>query len=112
MNTIPMLGFLEPEITGTAMKVEEVNLAGAGSPSVAPFKSSRFVVYPGEASPLDLHDVKECWFIAGGSGILTYDDQTSMPVKAGDVLFYDTRKSHTVFNNGKENLMIFAVWWQ
>lgn len=112
MNAIPQLSFLEPEMEGQAMMVEEINLLHQTEQPLAPFKSSRFVVYPGQTSPVDLHDVKECWFIAAGKGIVTYDGAAEVPVKTGDVLFYDSRKSHSISNTGEQELLIFSVWWK
>ena len=112
MNKIPQLTFHEPEWEGQAMMVEEVKLFHESEQPLAPFKSSRLVEYPGKTSPLDLHDVKECWFIASGEGIVTYDGADEVSVKPGDVLYYDSRKSHSITNTGNKELLIFSVWWK
>ncbi len=112
MNNLPRLSFLSPEIFGHAMVVDEIDLGHESEQPVAPFKGSKFIVYPNETSPLDIHDVKECWFIASGSGIVTYNGDRKEAVKPGDVLFFDSQQSHEVFNNGTENLLVFSVWWK
>ncbi len=112
MNTHPKLSFLSPEIFGNAMVVDEIDFGHEAEQPIAPFKGSKFIVYPGETSPLDVHDVKECWFIASGTGIVTYEGEKKETVKQGDVLCFDSQQSHEIFNNGSENLQIFSVWWK
>lgn len=111
MNNLPALSFLPAEIYGDSMVVDEIDFVVQEGNTVAPFKGSKFIVYPGETSPLDLHEVKECWFVAAGTGVVNYCDETKTSVKQGDVLFFDSKKSHEVYNNGIENLLIFSVWW-
>lgn len=112
MNNIAKLSFLPPELYDNAMVVDEIDLGHESEHPIAPFKGSKFIVYPNETSPLDIHDVKECWFIASGSGIVTYNGELKEAVKPGDVLFFDSQQSHQIFNNGTANLMIFSVWWK
>ena len=111
MNTIPKLSFLPPEIHET-MVVDEIDLGHTADQAIAPFKGSKWVVKPNEWSPLDIHDVRECWFIASGTGIVTYKEEFKEAVKAGDVLYFNSQESHKVFNNGTEDLLVFSVWWQ
>lgn len=112
MNNNPKLSFLPEETFGNAMVVDEIDLGHESPKTLAPFKGSKFVVFPGATSPVDVHDVKECWFVAAGSGLVTYDGSYTEPVKTGDVLCFDSRQSHLVHNNGSENLMIFSIWWK
>ncbi len=111
MNQIPSLSFLPPELFDNAMVVDEIDFDHDKKEPMTPFKGSKFIVYPNETSPLDVHDVKECWFIASGSGIVTYDGESTQAIKPGDVLLFNSQQSHQVFNNGTENLMVFSVWW-
>ena len=111
MNIIPKLSFLPPELNDT-MVVDEIDLGHTGNEPIAPFNGSKWVVKPNESSPLDIHDVRECWFIASGTGILTYKDELKGEVKPGDVLYFNSQESHKVFNNGTEDLLVFSVWWK
>src|SRR4051812_4270965 len=111
MFQIPKLSFLPPETFGESMNVDEINFSFNGT-SLPPFKGSRFVVYPGQTSPLDVHQVKECWFIASGKGIIYYADDITMEVNQGDILYFDSNKSHQVLNNYTKDLLIFSIWWQ
>lgn len=109
-SAIPRLRFLPAEWTGDAVKVEEINLE-VGSASPPPFKASRWVVSPGKASEVDAHDVRECWFIASGTGQLIYNDSVRGQVEAGDVLYFESRHPHQLLNNGVTPLMVYSVWW-
>lgn len=111
MNQLPHLSFLTPEIIEDLMVVDEIDFGQETGQPLAPFKGSKFIVYPNHTSPLDIHDVKECWFVASGSGVVTYNDEKKIIIKPGDVLYFESQQSHDVYNNGTENLMIFSVWW-
>ena len=112
MHNNPKLSFLPAEIIGDAMVVDEIDFGHEVIMPIAPFKGSKFIVYPNESTPVDVHDVKECWFIAAGSGLVTYNGKRKEVVKTGDVLCFESQQSHEVFNNGSEDLMIFSVWWK
>lgn len=111
MNNNPALSFLPSELYDHAMVVDEIDFGHAKDQPISPFKGSKFIVYPDETSPLDVHDVKECWFIASGSGILTYEGELKKAIQPGDVLLFDSQQSHKVLNNGTEDLVVFSVWW-
>ncbi len=111
MNQMPVRSFLPPELYDDAMVVDEIDFGHSTGKPLAPFKGSRFIVYPNETSPIDIHDVKECWFIASGTGVVKYDGESTREVKPGDVLLFSSQQSHEVFNNGSENLVVFSVWW-
>ena len=111
MNSFPCLSFLSPDKTETAMVVDEIDFGHEKECPIAPFKGSKFTVSPGQTSPLDVHDVKECWFVAAGHGIVTYSGVQKEVVNAGDVLYFEPQRSHEVYNNGTENLLIFSIWW-
>lgn len=112
MSTLPQLSFLPPEYYDGSMVVEELSLGHENEQPIAPFKGSKFVVFPNETSPLDQHDVIECWFIAAGTGEVIYNGEKKAIVKTGDVLYFESQQSHQVYNNGSENLLIFSVWWK
>ncbi len=78
--------------------------------SVAPFKGGKFVVEPGVRSKLDIHDVRECWIMASGEGVLYYDGKP-FEVTAGDFLFFESQHSHQIENKGDEDIVIYSVWW-
>ena len=111
MYNKPSLSFLSPEIFDDAMVVDEIDFGHSKMQPLTPFKGSKFIVYPNQSSPVDIHDVKECWFIASGTGILTYRETSGKSVKAGDVLLFDSQESHKIFNNGTIDLVVFSVWW-
>src|SRR5262249_59169164 len=98
-----------PEYGSEGMIVEELAM-NTVMPSAAPFKASRFVVPPGGATDRDVHEVRECWFIASGHGMLEYDGMV-VRVAPRDMLFLDSFKSHLVRNDGREPLVVFSIWW-
>lgn len=109
MSQIPKLSFLPPEIFGQSMRVNEIDFTDVRP--LPPFKCSRFVVNPGQVSPLDVHDVKECWFIASGNGIIHYNDDVRTRVNHGDILYFDSNKGHQIQNDNTEDLVAFSIWW-
>ena len=105
------LPFMHPVFEGDAIKVDQIDF-GAIDCSRMPFKASRFEVYPGKQTPLDQHEVVECWFIAKGVGELEYDGENRLNVKEGEVLYFNPYQSHTIINTGGENLVIYSIWWK
>ncbi|QHI35951.1 hypothetical protein IMCC3317_12990 [Kordia antarctica] len=106
---IPQLGFF-PQFSGAeGSEVSEVNLKEKVK---APFKASRWSVSPGFSSPVDQHEVKECWFVASGKGVLTFKGDIKGDIQAGDVIHFDPMESHQVYNSGEELLTIFSIWWE
>lgn len=76
-----------------------------------PFKGGKFIVGPQRTSKEDVHEVKECWFIAQGKGILTYNGE-EFSIEAGNFLFFEPFKKHQVFNpSEQEDLVIHTIWW-
>ena len=110
MTEIPKLKFKTPELYDNAMVVDEIDYV-LDNQSVSPFKASRFLVYPGQISPLDKHQVRETWFISSGKGELIYNESVKCEVSPGDVYYFDSNKSHQLRNTGDEDLVVFAVWW-
>ncbi|MEL6862987.1 MAG: class I tRNA ligase family protein, partial [Bacteroidota bacterium] len=105
------LDFMAPWFEADAIKVEEVDLT-QDKERFAPFKASRFEVFPGKTSPVDIHEVRECWFISEGQGSLIYNGEKLQEVKAGEVLYFDSHQSHAIENTGDSNLVIFSTWWK
>ncbi len=110
MNTTPKLNFLPSENFGEGVWVDVVDMQKAGEKAF-PFKASRIVISPGQWSPLDEHEVRECWFIAAGEGTLVYAGEVTEKVKTGDFLYYDSFKSHKILNESSGDLVIFSMWW-
>lgn len=107
-QSIPQLDFFPPFSGAEGSEVFEVNLSEQVK---APFKASKWSVSPGFSSPVDQHQVRECWFVATGKGILTFMEKTKGDIQAGDVIHFSPMESHQVFNPGPELLTIFSVWW-
>ncbi len=107
-QSIPQLDYFPPFSGAEGSEVFEVNLHDAVK---APFKASRWYVSPGFSSPIDQHQVRECWFIASGKGVLTFDGSVEGDIQAGDVIHFAPMESHEVYNSGNEPLIIFSVWW-
>ncbi|WP_103069465.1 cupin domain-containing protein [Aquimarina sediminis] len=104
------LSFLPPTENKDVMVVEEL-LMNLEEHNKAPFKVSRWEVYPDKSSPIDTHEVRECWFIARGKGELIRNGVNEGIVSQGDVLFFDSYQSHSIHNIGIENLLVFSTWW-
>jgi len=110
MATSPILNYIPTVFYGENVRVDEVLMETGGTP-FAPFKASRIRVLPGSWTPLDDHDEKECWFIISGEGELVFLEREKKIVRPGDVMFYDSRQSHKIYNSGKEDLIIISIWW-
>ena len=78
---------------------------------VAPFTLARFVVPPGVTTSPDTHDVREVWVIVRGEGVLTLDGEETR-VRAGDVLYYESRQTHQLVNDGDEPVELVTLWWR
>ena len=75
-----------------------------------PFKYSCFVVSPGSISRRDQHEVQEVWVILSGSGNLLVDGSL-FRVKPGDVVHFDSMRTHQVENDGAGDIEVFSFWW-
>lgn len=78
---------------------------------VAPFTLARFVVPPGVATSPDTHDVREVWLIVRGEGVLTLDGEETR-VRPGDVLYFESRRTHQLVNDGDEPVELVSLWWR
>ncbi|CCH32402.1 cupin domain-containing protein [Actinosynnema sp. NPDC047251] len=106
VNRVP---FQAPTSSRPGVHLHEADFTAFGAGRV-PFEGGRFTLEPGATSKPDTHQVSECWMIAGGSGLLTYDG-AEHPVTAGDYVFFEPQKTHFIHNNGAELLTIHTVWW-
>lgn len=100
---------LAPESHVPGVVLRQADFAGIGS-GMVPFRGGLFTVEPKCTSRQDVHTVRECWMIAQGKGQLTYDGH-QVKVDQGDVLFFESTKSHQIYNDGEKPLVISTVWW-
>ncbi|MBN8942433.1 MAG: cupin domain-containing protein [Rhizobiales bacterium] len=91
------------------IQVKELDLEQAGE-RVTPFKASIITVPPGISTPVDQHDVRECWVVIAGQGELMTDGVAS-PLEPGAVTYFASRCSHQVRNTGGDELKLFSAWW-
>ena len=112
MSTRPNLRFLDPKYYDNGLKVHDVDPASFGHAG-PPFGVGYILVEGGGKTALDSHEPRECWLVASGRGRLVYEEASSMEVRQGDILFFDARRSHQVFNDSThEPLFMFSIWWR
>jgi len=109
LNRSPKVTKLPSESHVAGVVLSQADFAGIGAGKV-PFRGGLFTVASHCTSRLDQHSVRECWMIAQGQGQLTYDG-VPLRVEQGDVLFFESMKSHQVHNDGDITLIISTVWW-
>lgn len=109
MTVSPTISFYEPETLAGGMQVHEVRLNDGETP-VAPFRASIFTVPAGSSSPRDEHDVRECWVVLAGTGVLTTDVGEQW-LEPNTVTYFASNQPHEVRNDGQTPLRIFSVWW-
>jgi mannose-6-phosphate isomerase-like protein (cupin superfamily) len=103
-----VLSFLEPDHYGSGISVKTIDFEGKGAS--VPFKSTYFEVLPGYTTPVDQHQVQECWLVLQGSGVLTYED-TELPLKLHDIVHFPSLKKHSIYNNSSEPLLLCSIYW-
>jgi|SRR5580704_264398 quercetin dioxygenase-like cupin family protein len=101
------LAYMEPECNESGMKLQELDLCGRRFP----FKSSRFTIEPGGASPPDKHSVAEMWIIVEGMGELIWNEE-SYNIEAGDVVYFGPFDTHLVRNHSAQALKVLSFWWR
>ncbi|MFI9627975.1 cupin domain-containing protein [Streptomyces sp. NPDC052042] len=106
LNRFP---FGPPSSSRPGVELREADFTAFGADRV-PFEGGRFTLEPGAVSKPDTHQVSECWMIAQGSGLLTYDG-ADYPVTTGEYLFFEPQKTHFIHNDGSTPLVIHTVWW-
>jgi len=75
-----------------------------------PFNVALFTVEANGESITDVHRVKEIWLIQSGLGMLEYNNQCGY-VKEGDILFFDSFKTHKIINHSLNDIRILSIWW-
>lgn len=78
---------------------------------ISPFKASVFFVAEQQESPVDLHEVRELWYILEGSGELTYNTDKKIMLNESDMFYFDKNISHSIKNNSSRTLKVFSIWW-
>lgn len=102
----PKLGFAAPEFYGDGISVAQMLLPNANTP----FKSTYFEILPGFETPVDRHQVEECWIVLAGSGILNRDGMR-LPIGMHDVLHFNSLEGHSVKNTSETPLLICSIYW-
>ena len=74
----------------------------------APFGSTWVVVEPGQSTEPHMHHEVETWFIVRGQG--RFADQHA--VRDGDVIYIPPFNRHTLRNEGNDDLLFLAVYWE
>jgi mannose-6-phosphate isomerase-like protein (cupin superfamily) len=110
MNDTFSLPVLTTEYVTDGVRVDELDFTNCGL-SVAPFKASIISIAPGCSSPVDQHEVRECWVTIGGSGQLQRDDDFGQ-LQPGSVVYFASQQKHQVHNFGDVPLTIFSTWWK
>jgi len=109
MRLYATVDFHEPETLPGGMQVHEAQLNGVEA-SVAPFRASIFTVPAGSSSPRDQHDVRECWVVLAGTGVLT-TTAGGQRLEPNAITYFESNQPHEVRNDGPTPLRIFSVWW-
>jgi mannose-6-phosphate isomerase-like protein (cupin superfamily) len=104
--TNPMLEFLSAEQLTEGVFVKSVDYAERKKP----FTMTYFEVQPGCTTPLDKHDVIECWIILRGTGELKYNQQI-LPAKVHDIFYFDSQQTHQITALSDEALLICSIYW-
>lgn len=73
--------------------------------------TSKFIVAPSYETPWDQHKANELWFVLQGSGVINIEESSISLISKGDIFSIDSNICHKVKNEGKEDLIIFSVWW-
>lgn len=105
----PILPFIEEELNIPGISYGEYDLTGLADES-APFKSSLIGVAIGAKTPVDEHQVRECWHIIAGTGVLNYQGKEHI-VSAPQLLFFESHHPHFIHNTGDEEIKILSLWW-
>jgi mannose-6-phosphate isomerase-like protein (cupin superfamily) len=100
------LSYLKPESSDPGMTSQLLGL----DDDRFPFRSSRFTIEPGGASPPDNHSVAEMWIVIEGAGDLRYESQ-SVAIETGDVFYFEPFQTHEVRNHSDSSLKILSFWW-
>jgi mannose-6-phosphate isomerase-like protein (cupin superfamily) len=105
-NPLLQLSMPEQIAAGISMQTVEFNEC----PINLPFTATCFQVLPGYTTPLDQHEVAECWLIMQGSGVLEYAGK-KFNVAKQDMLYFTPHQSHQITNDSNETLVIYSIYW-
>ncbi|HTZ43396.1 MAG TPA: cupin domain-containing protein [Jatrophihabitans sp.] len=67
-------------------------------------------VLPGELLTPHNHDENEVFFVVQGSGLLTHGDEQHR-VAFGSSMYMEPDTTHSLLNDGEEDLVFVSVWW-
>lgn len=109
MIAAPLVSVHHVEDYAGGIQLKELDLEEAGE-RVTPFKASIITVPPGITTPVDQHDVRECWVVISGHGELT-SEGVATPLEPGSVTYFASQRSHQVRNTGSDELKFFSAWW-
>lgn len=104
--TNPQISFAAPEFYGDGISVKQMQFRTAS----VPFKSTYFEILPGFTTPVDRHQVQECWVVLQGAGVLNHNGN-EMPLKKHDVMHFNSQEGHSVTNNSDEPMLICSIYW-
>ena len=108
LSETPKLSFLPAENIAAGVMVNPLNFIKENAHP--PFKLTYFEVEAGYSTPLDCHQVEECWLILKGHGLLEYEDQCYR-IKEQDILYFSSLKKHRVHNHTNASLLICSIYW-
>ena len=83
---------------------------GKELPARCPVHSARFVVEPGAATDVDVHDVLEAWTVVSGTGVLV-SQGARHALSAGDVVHFPSRIDHLLVNESDAPIEVVSFWW-
>ena len=104
-DTTAVMNVEAPVTVSEGVMLQAINLA-----TDVPFEVSCVEVLPGCATPVDQHEVRECWIIAQGSGLLDYAGKKTR-VQKRDVLYFQPWQQHQISNDTDETLVIYSLYW-
>ena len=109
MSQSPVLALEEivTGIPGTTYGEFDTSRLGALRGSL---RAAHMILAPGGTTPLDAHEVRECWYVARGSGVLELDGRPQR-LQPGQLVFFDSGQTHRLHNDGAAELVVLSLWW-
>jgi mannose-6-phosphate isomerase-like protein (cupin superfamily) len=108
-NTPVFLGFHATETLSEGIVLDEVDFDLNGERKSG-FHMATFDIAPNTTSDVDVHDVRETWYVLEGTAKLT-SEETEKQISKGDVVYLESRVPHQLHNTGPEALKVLALWW-
>ena len=103
------LDFHPTEVLSEGVVLDEVDFDLNGERKSG-FHMATFDIAPGVTSDVDIHNVRETWYVLDGQATLrSGDDQTT--VRKGNVVYLESRVPHQLQNEGDTPLKVLALWW-